>query len=113
MKQPVRILLCLLLLTSQSIFAQQEYEHKLNSYNILKTDSLWQYYISSDSAFSLPDLIQKNWQWVDAKNFQNISGKDISWPGEGWFRRFITIPDSLRGKSIALMMGHFGASEIY
>jgi two-component system, NtrC family, sensor kinase len=105
--------LCLSVLISQGILAQEEYVHKLNTYNILKTDSLWQYYISPDTTLPFPDSIQKNWQWVDAINLRNLSGKDISWPGTGWFRKFITVPDSLRGKSIALMMGHFGASEIY
>jgi len=108
-----RLWLCLSLLISQSILAQEEYTHELNTYNALKTDSLWQYNISSDTALSFPDSIQKNWLWVDAKNLRDGSSKDISWPGAGWFRKFITVPDSLRGKSIALMMGHFGASEIY
>jgi len=112
-KHLARLWLCLSMLISQSVPAQEEYTRKLNTYNILKTDSLWQYYISSDTTVPFPDSIQKNWQWVDAENLRHTSGKDISWPGAGWFRKFITVPNSLRGKSIALMMGHFGASEIY
>src|SRR6266496_94699 len=105
--------LCLSVLFSQSILAQEEYEHELNTYNVLKTDSLWQYYISSDTALLFPDSLQKNWQWIDAKNLRDLSGKNVLWPGAGWFRKFISLPDSLRGKAIAMMMGHFGASEIY
>jgi signal transduction histidine kinase len=105
--------LCLLMLISQSILAQEEYEHELNTYNLIKTDSLWQYYILSDTSFSFSDSLQKNWQWADAKNLRYTSGTDISWPGAGWFRKFISLPDTLQGKSIAIMMGHFGASEIY
>ena len=96
MKHLPRLWLCLSVLISQSVLAQEEYEHELNTYNVLKTDSLWQYQISSDTGLSFPKSIQKNWQWVDAKNLRDLSGKDISWPGSGWFRKFITVPDSLQ-----------------
>lgn len=72
----------------------------------------WRYTSENDERFSDPAHVDDAWDTVDARLFAPVADK-IAWSGSGWFRLRLLIPDTLRGRPVAVAMYHAGASEIY
>jgi two-component system, NtrC family, sensor kinase len=94
-------------------FDEGSYLYELNTFNVLPLDSLWRYHSGDTTSWAEVAFDDKQWPTVNAQFLRDLSGKPLPWIGLGWFRKRFIVPDSLRGRAIALQMGHFGASEIY
>jgi two-component system, NtrC family, sensor kinase len=77
-------------------------------------DSIWKYKDSCQGNLTDTSFNDEDWQLVNTQSLTDLNGKPPeSWKGNGWFRKWFTVPDSMRGKTIVLMMGHIGTSKIY
>lgn len=69
----------------------------------------WQFHSGDDTTWALQDYDFSKWDtlrsWFDYD--------EEKWTGIGWFKKIMVIDSTLRNKSIALQMYHYGASEIY
>jgi len=80
--------------------------------NYITIDGLWRFHPGDDSSWAAADLDHSEWDTLRTR----IDDEDIyrqKWKGIGWFRKIVQIDSALLGKSIALMVNQYGASEIY
>ncbi len=77
--------------------------------NGIRIESPWNFHQGDDSTWALSNYNSSEWDtlksWFD--------DDEAKWTGIGWFRKTIKIDSTSRNKSIALIMFHYGASEIY
>ncbi len=72
----------------------------------------WKYHPGDNPEWALLSFDDSDWDTIrtelryDDKSFEK-------WKGIGWFRREIIIDSALINKPVALIISHFGASEIY
>lgn len=92
---------------------EYEYLSELKKFNVISPDSLWRYHPGDKSEWANSTFNDKDWQLVYTQLLLDRKRQSLRWCGIGWFRQHFTIHDSLRGKPVALLMGQFGASEIY
>ncbi len=100
------------------VFAQDNseplYVSELKSFHHNIVDSLWRYHSGDNIEWTYTNFNDSDWQIVNTQDLLDVSGKPIStWNGKGWFRKWIVLPDSLIGSTLAILMGHIGISEIY
>jgi signal transduction histidine kinase len=88
------------------------YLGEVNAFSKIPINSHWDYYSKGSVSFDSLER-QAHWQKANPAFLQDAKGKPLQWSGIGWFKQTFTVPDSLIGKSIALKMGHLGASEIH
>lgn len=106
------LLLSILMFNAGLFFAQNHVVH-------LQKDSLpsdlrgpWKFNSNDDPSFAL--LVYHDSSWKDINSFLPIDEiGDSIFKGFGWFRIHISIPPSLRNKSISLDVQQNGASEIF
>ena len=72
----------------------------------------WDYHPGDDSAWASTKFSSAGWKTVDCRLFLD-SAETQNWNGIGWFRKTMVIDSALINKSIALILNHFGASELY
>lgn len=90
------------------------YVSELKSFHHNIVDSLWKYHTGNNTEWTSASYNDSDWQLVNTQDLQDTAGKPInSWSGSGWFRKWIVLPDTLVGSTLAIMMGHIGISEIY
>ncbi len=74
-------------------------------------DSTWRFIHADDSAMADANYNDSNWVLIHTE-LKNDSAAGAIY-GISWFRNRIYVSDSILGKSLAINMAHFGASEIY
>jgi two-component system NtrC family sensor kinase len=90
------------------------YVTELKSFHHNIIDSIWRFHSGDNTEWSGITFNDSSWQLVNTQDLLDTSGKPISsWNGNGWFRKWIKLPDSLIGSTLAILMGHVGVSEIY
>jgi two-component system, NtrC family, sensor kinase len=90
------------------------YVSELKSFHHNIVDTLWRYRAGDNTAWTGTDFNDSSWQLVNSQDLLDTAGKTLnSWNGSGWFRKWIVLPDTLRGSTLAILMGHVGISEIY
>ena len=72
----------------------------------------WDYNQGDDSSWVFPAFSSVGWKTVDCR-LELDSMKDYKWNGIAWFRKTIVIDSSLKHKTIAMTLNHYGASEFY
>ena len=98
--------------TSQDL-SEKAYRGELLRWNQCPFDSLWQFVAASDTDIAKLPVNNEGWQLVNTEFLPAANGQPVNWEGIGWFRKKLDVPDAWRGKSVALRMGHFGASKIF
>lgn len=75
-------------------------------------DSLWKYHPGDNPEWAKEDFDDSNWKVVASYSYR---GKDSNLNNEniGWYRFHFIADTSLWNKSLALLMGQLGASQIY
>ena len=72
----------------------------------------WKYHPGDDVRWKETTFNDSNWIFFRTDfNLDSVSKGE--WQGIGWFRLKLVIDSSLYNQSLALVMAHFGASEIY
>ena len=88
---------------------QYSSEHK---YPERFSNSGWKYHPGDDARWK--DVAYNDSDWnISQTDFQLDSIPKSMWKGMGWFRLKLIIDSSLYNQVVALVMTHYGASEIY
>lgn len=110
-----KIILLTFLLTA-TIFSQTTDTTYINGdslkINNATIEEAWDFHSGDDSTWALSSFNSVGWETVDSKLIADSIKKDI-WTGIGWFRKTIVIDSSLLNQNIAIVLTHYGASEIY
>jgi len=107
---------------SLSVFSQNDSVFKIDSASLfvgnytigygISLNKFWKYHKGDNVEWAKPEFDDKNWMAISSVlNFDSI--EKGSFEGIGWFRIKIEIDSSLIDKTLALMISHSGASEIY
>jgi signal transduction histidine kinase len=72
----------------------------------------WRYHSGDDLSWKEPIFNDSNWKLFPSDFDLDSISKDY-WQGIGWFRLKLIIDSSLFNQPLAMVMAHFGASEIY
>jgi signal transduction histidine kinase len=72
----------------------------------------WKYHPGDDISWKEPIMNDSNWT-ITRTDFSFDSVRKEDWQGIGWFRLKLNIDSFLYDQSIALVITHYGASEIY
>jgi two-component system, NtrC family, sensor kinase len=113
----ILLIVCMLgghaLVIAQNI-GEPVYVSELKSFHHNIVDSLWKYHTGNNTEWTRVNYNDSNWQLVNTQDLLDTAEKPIdSWNGSGWFRKWVLLPDSLKGSTLAILMGHIGSSEIY
>jgi serine phosphatase RsbU (regulator of sigma subunit) len=100
----------ILIILSLSITAQELDFQFGTGKEIIKMDMTWRYHSGDDTAWANPSFNDSQWDTINPSLYSHESE---GYNGIAWFRQTIDLKDSLKNKSLALVIEHFGASEIY
>jgi serine phosphatase RsbU (regulator of sigma subunit) len=79
---------------------------------IMGLDDFWKYHPGDNPTWAKEDFDDKNWPTTNTYiNWQDSS--ILKWENIGWFRFHFVADTSLWNKSIALLIGQLGSSQIY
>ena len=113
----ILVIVCMLsgrVMVSAQNIGEPAYVSELKSFHHNIVDSLWRYHTGNSTAWTGVAFNDSDWQLVNTQDLLDTTGKPIkSWNGSGWFRKWIILPDTLVGGTLAVLMGHIGLSEIY
>jgi len=88
-------------------------QYRLEHFNPERfSNSDWKYHSGDDLSWKEPSFSDTGWNLFQT-DFKLESIPSNKWEGIGWFRLKVTIDNSLFNKSLALVVTHYGASEIY
>lgn len=74
----------------------------------------WRFYDGDVASFSAKDAADSNWRIMDSQLLMSRDSVVKAFTkGICWFRLHLSVDTSLAGKPLALMMTHYGASEVY
>src|SRR5215831_4562865 len=88
---------------------QYRYEHY---HSERFSNSGWKYHSGDSLSWREPSYNDSNWE-ILTTDFHLDSIPPGTWNGIGWFRLKLVIDPSLYNKVLAVVMTHYGASEIY
>lgn len=74
---------------------------------------VWKYQPSDDQRFAEPQFDDRAWESLPGTALTLNSLPQSGWRGIGWFRLRLQVDPALANQSLALVMVHYGASEIY
>ncbi|EAY26685.1 SpoIIE family protein phosphatase [Microscilla marina] len=97
-----------------SVQAQKRVQ-KVKAFTVEEKQKLqgeWLYHKGDNPVWAKPGYDDKNWQNLDPRLWLKRIKKG-TFEGIGWFRIHLDIEESLRGKTVALLMHQRGASEVY
>ncbi len=113
-----KTLCCLAALLWLSVVAAQAQTvltaNQLQNGQSVELDKLgWKYSPNDDPRFADPQFDDSAWETLNdtAITLDNIPKS--GWQGIGWFRLRLKIDDALVNQQLALIMDHWGASEVY
>jgi serine phosphatase RsbU (regulator of sigma subunit) len=73
----------------------------------------WKYQAGDDAAWADPKLDDSSWETLKDTTLAAGNLPRTGWHGIGWFRLHMRVDPALEGEPLALIMGQWGASEIY
>jgi serine phosphatase RsbU (regulator of sigma subunit) len=73
----------------------------------------WKYAPGDDPAWADPQFDDRAWETLNGTAITLDSIPKSGWRGIGWFRLRLKVDPALAGQPLALVMVHYGASEIY
>lgn len=73
----------------------------------------WRYHTGDDSAWADPQFDDSSWEVLSNSHLALESFPQSGWTGTGWFRLRLNVDSQLAGEQLALLMSHWGASEVY
>ena len=73
----------------------------------------WKYSPGDDPRFADPQFDDRAWETLNGTAITLDSIPKSGWNGIGWFRLRLKIDDALVNQQLALIMDHWGASEVY
>jgi len=73
----------------------------------------WKYQPSDEPQFADPQFDDRAWETLNGTAITLDSIPKSGWGGIGWFRLRLQVDPALANQSLALVMVHYGASEIY
>ncbi|MEA2175840.1 MAG: hypothetical protein QOD00_3432 [Blastocatellia bacterium] len=113
------LLSLLLLLSSAKLFAQGVERFTLTQESLKDGKSVnldtsgWKYQAGDDAAWANPALDDSSWDSINDTKFSHENLPRSGWKGIGWFRLRMRVDSALEGEPLALVMGQWGASEVY
>ena len=103
-----------LLLLSSSAVAQTITAESLQSGKTVALDKLnWKYAPGDNPKFADPQFDDRAWETLNGTAITLSSIPKSGWHGIGWFRLRLQVDPALANQPLALVMVHYGASEIY
>jgi signal transduction histidine kinase len=72
----------------------------------------WKFHSGDNLEWKNPSFSDSSWT-ILSTNFRIDSIPENQWQGIGWFRLKLIIDPSLRNNALAMVMTHYGASEVY
>lgn len=132
MKLIKQLLLVILVFSAQNILAQENGSLYLSAETLKKTalsfrveesyveyfhsdlfvTANWKYHPGDDMGWKEPAFNDSSWKLFHT-DFNLDSIPKGEWQGIGWFRLKLIVDTTLHNQTLALVMTHFGASEIY
>ncbi len=108
----------LLLFSPLSLYAQDNDTLTLTADGLsnqgIKLDGLrWRYHTGDDTAWANPQFDDGSWEIINGTRLTLDDLPQTGWSGIGWFRLRVRVDARLAGQPLALVMRHWGASEIY
>ena len=73
----------------------------------------WKYSPNDDPRFADPQFDDRAWETLNGTAITLDNIPKSGWQGIGWFRLRLKIDDELVNQQLALIMDHWGASEVY
>ena len=73
----------------------------------------WKYHSGDDANWANPELDDAGWETLNGTILTLDDLPKSGWNGIGWFRLRLKIDESLTNQQLALIMDHWGASEVY
>ncbi len=87
---------------------------QLQNGQVIELDKLgWKYSPGDDPRFADPQFDDRAWEKLSNTAITLDSIPKSGWNGIGWFRLRLQIDDALVNQQLALIMDHWGASEVY
>jgi hypothetical protein len=113
-----RVLALLLLLFNdghaQSDSASTLTAASLRSGQPIELDKLpWKYQPGDDQAWAAPQFDDRDWEILNGTAITLDRIPKSGWHGLGWFRLRLKAEPNLAQQPLALVMVHYGASEVY
>ena len=79
---------------------------------IMVIDDFWKYHPGDNLDWAKENFDDSSWETIES--YINLEeNPDLKWDNIGWFRFHFIADSSLWNKSLALLIGHLGASQIY
>ena len=103
---------------SKELLEKSSYHYEVDQYRFEHDHSErfisheWKYSPGDNLEWKNPGINDSNWALLRT-DFSLDSIPSNSWKGIGWFRLKLKVDSSLYNKSLALVLTHYGASEIY
>lgn len=86
----------------------------LNNPSGVELDKLpWRYHAGDDMNWAGPQLDDSSWEELKSTALRSESLPQSGWNGIGWFRLHLLVDPAIVDKPLGLVLGHWGASEIY
>jgi serine phosphatase RsbU (regulator of sigma subunit) len=115
-RKPVWFLLIFCFLTT-AIYGQETFTlnaDSLQNGQAVELDQIgWRYSPDDDPRFDDPQFNDSAWETVNGTAITLDSIPKSGWRGIGWFRLRLKVDPALVNEPLALVMVHYGASEIY
>ena len=73
----------------------------------------WKYHAGDDANWANPNFDASSWETLDGTILTLDNLPKSGWDGIGWFRLRLKIDDALVNQQLALIMDHWGASDVY
>ncbi len=73
----------------------------------------WKYHAGDDLNWANPNFDDSSWETLNGTILTLENLPKSGWNGIGWFRLRLNVDESLINQQLALIMDHWGASEIY
>lgn len=108
-----------LLLLTTSLSAQSEGTLTLTADSLQNGKSVelsklnWKFHPGDDPRFALPQFDENSWETLKGTAITLANIPQSGWRGIGWFRLRLQVDPALANQSLALVMVHYGASEVY
>ena len=114
----LRKLLLLALFSLYALFAAQAQTvltaDQLQNGQAVELDQLgWKYAPDDDPRFADPQFDDRAWETLNGTAITLDSIPKSGWRGLGWFRLRLQVDPALANQPLALVLVHYGASEIY
>ena len=108
-----------LLLLTTSLSAQSDVTFTLKADSLQNGKSVelnklnWKYQPGDDSQFADPQFNDNLWETLQGTAITLAHIPQSGWRGIGWFRLRLRVDPALANQPLALVMVHYGASEVY